>query len=156
MRAWRRSRSTRRTRQRGARTSTSTSTARCTAYGRCSRGCRTGGGAASCRSRRPRGAPASRSAWRSTGPARAASRASCALSQEVARDGVTVNALALGMMDTVTGGDDELVRRLARQVPVGRLGTPEDAGAAVVYLASDEAAWITGQTVTLDGGATTH
>ena len=78
------------------------------------------------------------------------------LSQEVARDGVTVNTLALGMMATVTGGDDELVQRLARQVPVGRLGTPDDAGAAVVYLASDEAAWLTGQTVTLDGGATTH
>ena len=79
------------------------------------------------------------------------------LSQEVARDGVTVNTLALGMMATVTrGGDDDLVQRLARHVPVGRLGTPEDAGAAVVYLASDEAAWLTGQTVTLDGGATTH
>src|SRR5690606_22399188 len=78
------------------------------------------------------------------------------LSQEVAADGVTANTLALGVMAHSAGDDSDVVRRLARRVPVGRLGTPEDVGAAVVYLASDEAAWLTGQTIALDGGATTR
>ncbi|HEX6417876.1 MAG TPA: SDR family NAD(P)-dependent oxidoreductase [Acidimicrobiales bacterium] len=78
------------------------------------------------------------------------------LSQEVGGDGVTANTLALGPMAHSAGDDAEIVRRLARGVPVGRLGTPEDVGAAVVYLASDEAAWLTGQTIALDGGATTR
>ena len=43
---------------------------------------------------------------------------------------------------------------LVRQIPVGRTGTPDDVGTACVYLASDEAAWMTGQTLHLDGGAT--
>ncbi len=81
------------------------------------------------------------------------------LSQEVARRGVTVNVLALGLMappaaGAVDGAGPTAV--MARQVPVGRLGTPADAGAAVVYLASNEAGWLTGQTIALDGGATTH
>ncbi len=76
------------------------------------------------------------------------------LAHEVARDGVTVNTVALGLM--TTGGDDldPALVAMARQVPVGRLGRPEDVGAAVVYLASDEAAWMTGQTIDLNGGAT--
>jgi NAD(P)-dependent dehydrogenase (short-subunit alcohol dehydrogenase family) len=44
---------------------------------------------------------------------------------------------------------------LARTVPVGRLGTPEDVGGAVVYLASNEAGWVTGQTIGLNGGSLT-
>ena len=40
-------------------------------------------------------------------------------------------------------------------MPVGRLGTPEDVGAAVVFLASDEAGWITGQTIGVNGGSVT-
>ena len=43
---------------------------------------------------------------------------------------------------------------LERQIPVGRTGTPDDVGAACVYLASDEASWMTGQTLHLDGGST--
>jgi NAD(P)-dependent dehydrogenase (short-subunit alcohol dehydrogenase family) len=76
------------------------------------------------------------------------------LSHEVARDGVTVNTVALGLM--TTGGDDldPALVAMARQVPVRRLGRPADVGAAVVYLASDEAAWMTGQTIDLNGGAT--
>ena len=47
----------------------------------------------------------------------------------------------------------EVTEHLARSVPVGRLGQPDDVGAAVVYLASDEAAWLTAQTINLDGGS---
>ena len=75
------------------------------------------------------------------------------LALEVAGSGVTANTLALGLMDNV--GDSETVAALAATIPVGRLGTPEDVGAAVVFLASDEAAWITGQTLGVNGGSTT-
>lgn len=79
------------------------------------------------------------------------------LSQEVARSGVTVNALALGLMSNALpeGSDDSVVSPMARSIPVGRLGTPEDVGAAVLYLVSEEASWCTGQIVDLNGGATT-
>jgi NAD(P)-dependent dehydrogenase (short-subunit alcohol dehydrogenase family) len=79
------------------------------------------------------------------------------LSQEVAGSGVTANSLALGLMANVMAGDasDPGVQALARSVPVQRLGTPDDVGAAVVYLASPEAGWLTGQTVNLNGGAVT-
>jgi 3-oxoacyl-[acyl-carrier protein] reductase len=75
------------------------------------------------------------------------------LALEVATDGVTANALALGRMDRPSDPDD--TAGLGRSVPTGRLGTPADVGAAVVYLASVEAAWMTGQTVNLNGGAVT-
>lgn len=80
------------------------------------------------------------------------------LSQEVARSGVTVNVLALGLLSNVApdGTPAEAVASLAASVPVGRLGTPEDVAAAVVYLASDEASWLTGQTIGLNGGSTTN
>jgi NAD(P)-dependent dehydrogenase (short-subunit alcohol dehydrogenase family) len=73
------------------------------------------------------------------------------LAAENARDGVTANSLALGLMQPENSGP---VDALAKQIPVGRTGTPEDVGHACVYLASDEASWITGQTIHLDGGAT--
>jgi len=74
------------------------------------------------------------------------------LSQEVARDGVTVNALSLGVMTNAVQNENDTLRRLAKTVPVGRLGMPEDVGAAVVYLASAEASFLTGQTIHLNGG----
>jgi 3-oxoacyl-[acyl-carrier protein] reductase len=74
------------------------------------------------------------------------------LSQEVARDGVTVNALSLGLMTRARQQDDDTLRRIERAIPAGRLGTPEDVGAAVAYLASDEASFLTGQTIHLNGG----
>jgi 3-oxoacyl-[acyl-carrier protein] reductase len=74
------------------------------------------------------------------------------LSQEVARDGVTVNALSLGVMANAVQNENDTLRRLARTVPVGRLGMPEDVGTAVVYLASAEASFLTGQTIHLNGG----
>jgi len=73
------------------------------------------------------------------------------LAMENARDGVTANSLALGLMQPENSGP---VDALAKQIPVGRTGTPEDVGHASVFLASDEASWITGQTIHLDGGAT--
>jgi NAD(P)-dependent dehydrogenase (short-subunit alcohol dehydrogenase family) len=75
------------------------------------------------------------------------------LAMEVARAGVTANTLALGLMGVQEL--TELTRDTARQIPVGRLGTPDDVGAACVYLASEEAAWLTGQTINLNGGAHT-
>jgi 3-oxoacyl-[acyl-carrier protein] reductase len=78
------------------------------------------------------------------------------LSQEVARYGVTANAVALGLMGNTGQGDASVTEHLARQVPAKRLGTPDDVGAAVVYLASEEASWMTGQTINLNGGATTN
>jgi 3-oxoacyl-[acyl-carrier protein] reductase len=72
------------------------------------------------------------------------------LALEVARFGVTANTLALGLMSNAGGAGS--TEALARGIPLGRLGTPEDVGAAVVYLASSEAGWMTGQTIGLNGG----
>jgi 3-oxoacyl-[acyl-carrier protein] reductase len=70
---------------------------------------------------------------------------------EVAPAGVTANCLSLGLMDNVPG---EWAEAMARRVPRGRLGSPADVGAAVVFLASDEAGWITGQVLPVNGGTT--
>ena len=75
------------------------------------------------------------------------------LAIECARDGVTANTLALGLMSNRE--DTPETAPLAKGVPVGRLGTPDEVGAAVVYLASDEAGWLTGQTIGLNGGSIT-
>ena len=75
------------------------------------------------------------------------------LAVEVAGQGVTVNCVALGLMDNA--GDQDVVAHLAKTVPVGRCGSAEDVGAAVVYLASDEASWVTGQTLGVNGGSHT-
>lgn len=79
------------------------------------------------------------------------------LSQEVARTGVTANSLALGLLWNALPDDapDDAVSSMARSIPVGRLGRPEDVAAAVVYLVSEEASWVTGQTLNLNGGSTT-
>jgi NAD(P)-dependent dehydrogenase (short-subunit alcohol dehydrogenase family) len=71
------------------------------------------------------------------------------LSQEVARDGITCNTVALGLMNNVP---EEFAASMARGIPVGRLGTPQDAGSACVFLASNEAEWITGQCLSVNGG----
>ncbi len=78
------------------------------------------------------------------------------LSQEVAPLGVTANCLALGLMQRA-GFDSTspATQAMARQIPVGRLGSPDDVGAAAVYVASTEASWLTGQTIQLNGGAVT-
>ena len=77
-----------------------------------------------------------------------------ALALEVATRGVTVNCLAPGFIETaMTDALPDAVRDEARaRVPMGRFGTPQDIGAAAVYLASDEAGYVTGQTLTVGGG----
>lgn len=72
------------------------------------------------------------------------------LSAETGRQGVTVNALSLGAMNN--HGYDDVA---ARVTAVGRAGTPADVGAAAAYLVSDEASWVTGQTLALNGGSCT-
>jgi len=77
-----------------------------------------------------------------------------ALAQEVASRGITVNAVAPGLIDT------EMTRAIsaeahgtwAERIPLKRLGTPEDVAAAVAFLASDEASYITGHVLAVNGG----
>jgi NAD(P)-dependent dehydrogenase (short-subunit alcohol dehydrogenase family) len=75
------------------------------------------------------------------------------LALEVARYGVTANTLALGLM--ANAGNAPGVAGIERTIPLGRLGLPEDVGAAVIFLASREAGWITGQTLGVNGGTVT-
>jgi 3-oxoacyl-[acyl-carrier protein] reductase len=78
------------------------------------------------------------------------------LAAELARRGITVNAVAPGFIETDmtlavrNAAGDEFVKR----IPARRLGQPEDIAHAVVFLASDESSYITGQTLTVDGGLT--
>ena len=72
------------------------------------------------------------------------------LCKEVGPDGVTVNVLSLGAMNNY--GYDDIARKVTA---VGRAGTPEDVGAAVAYLVANEASWMTGQMIPLNGGSTT-
>jgi NAD(P)-dependent dehydrogenase (short-subunit alcohol dehydrogenase family) len=74
------------------------------------------------------------------------------LALEVARQGVTANSLAIGLMAVP---DPTVTERLAKSIPVGRIGTPEDVAAACVWLASNEAGWVTGQTIGINGGSVT-
>ncbi len=77
-----------------------------------------------------------------------------ALAQEVGSRGITVNLVAPGFVETaMTDGLAEAQRtRLVEAIPLGRMGRPEDVAAAVVYLASDEAGWVTGATLHVNGG----
>lgn len=77
-----------------------------------------------------------------------------ALGKELARFGVRVNAIAPGFIDTdMTGSmDAEVRKKLYAQIPMKRPGTVEDVARMVAYLASDAAAYVTGQVLTIDGG----
>ena len=70
---------------------------------------------------------------------------------ENSRYGITANSLSLGLMDTLQ--DPKTTAEIAKRVPVGRLGTPADIGAACVWLASNEAEWVTAQTININGGS---
>ena len=78
-----------------------------------------------------------------------------ALAQESANKGITVNAICPGYIGTemVQTIDPEILsKRILPQIPTGRLGTPEEIGALVAYLASDHGAFITGSTISINGG----
>ncbi len=77
-----------------------------------------------------------------------------ALAQESASKGITVNAIAPGYINTemLQSIPDTVLTQIRSQIPIGRLGYPQEVARAVVFLASDEAAFITGTTLTLNGG----
>ena len=77
-----------------------------------------------------------------------------ATARELASRGITANCIAPGYVVTDMTNDlgDEVQQSLIEQIPLGRIGQVEDIACAVAFLASDEAAYITGQTLTIDGG----
>jgi 2-hydroxycyclohexanecarboxyl-CoA dehydrogenase len=79
------------------------------------------------------------------------------LAREVARHGITVNCVCPGPTETALLGQvadysEKLYQGLARAIPLGRTAQPDDIAPAVAFLASEEAQWITGQTVNVDAG----
>ncbi len=77
-----------------------------------------------------------------------------ALAQEVGSRGITVNVVAPGFIETAMTDalNPDQKARLTGAIPLGRMGQPADVAAAVVYLASDEAGWVTGATLHVNGG----
>jgi 3-oxoacyl-[acyl-carrier protein] reductase len=76
------------------------------------------------------------------------------IAAEVASRGITANAIAPGFIETPMTDvlPDELKKKYLEQIPAGRFGKPEDIAATCVFLASDEAAYINGQTIHVNGG----
>jgi acetoacetyl-CoA reductase len=77
-----------------------------------------------------------------------------ALAQEGARFGITVNAIAPGYVDTdmVRAVPDEVLQKIISRIPVGRLGHAEDIARGVLFLTADDADFITGSTLSINGG----
>ena len=77
-----------------------------------------------------------------------------ALAHETARKGITANAIAPGYIGTemVTAMDDKVIDSIVGQIPIGRLGTPEEISNCVNFLASDKASFMTGAVMTINGG----
>jgi len=86
------------------------------------------------------------------------------LARELASKGVRLNTVCPGLTETAmleafmqgAGNPDKLREAYRRAVPIGRLGKPEDIAGAVLFLASDDADFITGQTISVSGGLTMH
>jgi len=80
------------------------------------------------------------------------------LAKEIGRDGITVNCVSLSTTVTPaareTYSEDQLKKMVARY-PMGRLGTPDDAASMILYLLGPEASWVTGQTISVNGGYAT-
>jgi 3-oxoacyl-[acyl-carrier protein] reductase len=78
-----------------------------------------------------------------------------ALAREVGLAGITCNCVALGAIKHGRVAEyitENLERKMVRAYPLSRLGTPDDAAAMIVFLASADAEWITGQTYPVNGG----
>ena len=81
------------------------------------------------------------------------------LAREVARHGITVNCVAPGLTDTpllagITEGADKLMAAIVRSIPLGRVGKPEEVARAILFFGSSDADYITGQTLSVNGGLT--
>ena len=79
-----------------------------------------------------------------------------AAAMEFARDGITVNGVEPGLILTdalQVLGDPSQIAEMAQEIPLKRLGDPDEIAYAMLYLASDQAAFVTGQTIIVDGGA---
>jgi 3-oxoacyl-[acyl-carrier protein] reductase len=74
------------------------------------------------------------------------------LAIEVARDGITVNSVAPGWIETGSSTEEE--KTAGAHTPMGRSGTPQEVADLIAFLASDEATYITGQMIVIDGGNT--
>jgi acetoacetyl-CoA reductase len=77
-----------------------------------------------------------------------------AVALEGARKGITANAIAPGYVATelLKGVSEKVMEAIVGQIPVGRLGEAEEVARCVVFLAADEAGWITGSTISVNGG----
>jgi 2-hydroxycyclohexanecarboxyl-CoA dehydrogenase len=81
------------------------------------------------------------------------------IAREMARHGITVNAVCPGPTDTpllqgMVGDHEKLIESLKRGIPLGRLGQPDDIAGVVAFIVSDDASFITGQTLSVSGGLT--
>jgi 2-hydroxycyclohexanecarboxyl-CoA dehydrogenase len=81
-----------------------------------------------------------------------------ALAREIADTGVTVNAVTPGAVDTNirVGSTDEQEAKLARDIPIGRTATTEEVAAVITFLSSEDASYLTGTTVDINGGSHIH
>lgn len=77
-----------------------------------------------------------------------------ALAKEVGLSGITVNCVAPGVIDTDMNGhlSPEIISELKEETPLNRIGTPREVAETVLFLASEKASFITGQTISVDGG----
>jgi len=76
---------------------------------------------------------------------------------ELARENITVNGVEPGYIMTQAMGllaDEEELKEMASMIPIGKIGIPEDIAYTMLFLASDQASYITGQTIIVDGGST--